>query len=71
MPVFKDFRVNAVQPQIVSFPEHGVGHGFNITNQYGSPLFTIIYPTVHEAQAARNAIDAALANATAIATPGP
>jgi hypothetical protein len=39
------------------------GHGFNITDQYHRPVFGITYPTVAEAEAARDAIEKALASA--------
>jgi hypothetical protein len=70
MPAYQDFKIGAVQLQLVGLTGPA-GHGFNITNQHGSPLLSIIYPTAPEAEAARDAIAAALANAIAVATPGP
>jgi hypothetical protein len=69
MPAFQNFKIGGVQSQIVGLTGPA-GHGFNITNDHGSPLLSIIYPTAPEAQAARDAIEAALANAIAVATPG-
>lgn len=47
------------------------GYGFSICNQHGRPLLSITYPTAVEAKAAHTAIAEALANASAVGTPGP
>lgn len=39
------------------------GFGFNVSNQHHRPLFSIVYSNRHEAEAARDAIAAALTNA--------
>ena len=69
MPAYQDFKISAVQLQLIG-STGPVGHGFSITNQHGSPLLSITYPTADEAQAARDSIGAALVNAIAVATPG-
>jgi hypothetical protein len=56
MPTHQQFQVEPVQ-QFLN------GHGFNISNQHHRPLFSIVYPSAAEAQAAHDAITAALAGA--------
>jgi hypothetical protein len=56
MPTYQQFHVEPVQAFLN-------GHGFNITNQHHRPLFSVVYPTLAEAEAARDAISAALSKA--------
>jgi hypothetical protein len=56
MPTSRQFQIDPVQPFLN-------GHGFNITDQHHRPLFSIMYRTAAEADAARNAVTAALADA--------
>lgn len=63
MATYQQFQVEAVQP-------FANGHGFNIANQHHRPLFSIVYPTKAEAEAARNAIIAALTKAIEVSNYG-
>jgi hypothetical protein len=63
MATYQQFQVESVQPFLS-------GHGFNITNQSHRPLFSIVYRTATEADAARDAITAALANAIEVSNYG-
>jgi hypothetical protein len=63
MPTYQQFQVEPVQP-------FANGHGFNIANQHHRPLFSIVYATAPEADAARDAIKTALANAVEVTNYG-
>jgi hypothetical protein len=61
MTAYPDFELGQVQSVIG-------GHGFNITNPQGRPLFTFVYATRADAEAGRDAVDGALANAVEVVT---
>jgi hypothetical protein len=61
MPALQNFKVGEVA--MVK-----AGHGFNITNHDGAPLFSNTYRTAAEANEAHSAIKAALANAVEVTT---
>jgi hypothetical protein len=63
MPTYQQFQVEPVQPFLS-------GYGFNITDQHHRPLFSIVYRTAPEADAARDAVTAALANAIEVSSYG-
>jgi hypothetical protein len=61
MAAYLDFELGPVQRTTG-------GHGFNITNPQGRPLFTFVYATRADAEGARDAVDEALANAVEVVT---
>jgi len=63
MPAHEKFRVGEVMSV-------DAGKGFNITNQHGRPLLSLVYPTAEKAQVAHDLIKAALVEAIAVIAHG-
>jgi hypothetical protein len=72
MAMNKQFRVGELAPAQVGFGLLGPDcRLFTLLGgQHSLPLLSIVYPTEAEAEAARDAIIAALATAIAVVTPG-
>jgi len=68
---YKQFRLGEVAPAQAGFGLIGPDcRSFNLLGgQHRVPLLSIVYPTEAEAQAAHDAITAALATAIAVVTP--
>jgi hypothetical protein len=72
MATYKQFRLGDLAPAQAGFGLIGPDcRSFNLLGgQHRVPLLSIVYPTEAEAQAARDAITAALATAIAVVMPG-
>ena len=72
MATYKQFRLGDLAPAQAGFGLIGPDcRSVNLLGgQHRDPLLSIVYPTEAEAQAARDAITAALATAIAVVIPG-